>query len=454
MTAFDKKGREELDRLATQMKAHLDRVDASGKPWTSEDRETYHKMEADYTAKEELVLAREKNTSVIDKLAQPHEPGSGPRIVPGEVVEQAQDEYRLTPRAYQERQKLYKASPHARAFGNYLRQPINIQAGSGGLGADDQGVLAKFQVQNAQSTTTTQGGYLIPQGFSDQLEEAMLWYGGIDGVVQEFDTATGAPMPWPTVNDTMNKGAIIGQNVQVSEQDFVFGQVTFQAYIGSSLMVLIPVALIEDSYFDMEGLTAQMLGTRLGRLLNWKGTVGTGSAEPTGIVNAGVTAGNILTLGAGNTASIAYANLVDLEALVDPAYRYNPGSRWMFADAELKLLKKLVDGQNRPLWQPGISASFREGAAVDLVASKPMILDHPYVINQDMAVPAASAYSMLFGDMKRFKVRRVAGGITVLRLVERYADYWQIGFVAFMRFDTNLIDAGTHPVAVLQQSAS
>jgi len=120
----------------------------------------------------------------------------------------------------------------------------------------------------------------------------------------------------------------------------------------------------------------------------------------------------------------------------------------------LKLLKLLVDGNDRPLWQPGLTASFREGAAVDLVASKPTILDHPYIINQDMAVPSASAYSMLFGDMSLYKVRRVAGGITLIRLVERYADYLQVGFTAFMRFDGNLIDAGTHPIAVLQQSAS
>jgi HK97 family phage major capsid protein len=145
---------------------------------------------------------------------------------------------------------------------------------------------------------------------------------------------------------------------------------------------------------------------------------------------------------------------VDLEHSIDPVYRYTPSTRFMFSDTELKLIKKLVDGNNRPLWQPGLTASFREGAAVDLVASKPTILDHPYVINQDMATPAASAYSVLFGEMDAFKVREVAGGTTVMVLRERYADYLQVGYTAFQRFDSNLIDAGTHPIAVLQQSSS
>jgi HK97 family phage major capsid protein len=146
-------------------------------------------------------------------------------------------------------------------------------------------------------------------------------------------------------------------------------------------------------------------------------------------------------------------NLVDLEHLVDPAYRNNPASRWMFSDTMLKLLKKLVDTQNRPLWQPGLTASFENGAGVlGIGGAGPKMLDHEYIVNTDMAVPAADAYSMVFGDLSTFKVREVAGGTTVLVLRERYADYLQVGFIAFQRFDSNLIDAGTHPIALLQQS--
>jgi HK97 family phage major capsid protein len=313
---------------------------------------------------------------------------------------------------------------------------------------------SQLGIRNAQSTLAgSAGGYVVPQGFSDQLMEAMKWYGGIEGVTGEFTTETGNPWPWPTVNDTTNMGRIIGQNVQVTETDLTFGQVTFNSYILSSDLCLVPIALMQDSYFDFDALLAKLLGVRIGRLLNNVCTTGTGSGEPTGIVTAAVAAGNILTLLTGNTASISYPNLVDLEHSVDPDYRYSPNARWMFNDQMLRLLKKLVDGNNRPLWQPGLTASFREGGAVDLIANKPTILDHPYVINQDMAVPAASAYTVLFGDMSTYKVRRV-GTPAVLRLVERYADYLQVGFIAFFRCDANLIDAGTHPLAVMQQSAT
>ena len=304
------------------------------------------------------------------------------------------------------------------------------------------------------TTTGSQGGYVVPQGFSRDLDAAMLWFGGIDGIVGKFTTTTGNPWPWPTTNDTTNKGRIIGQNVQMTETDLVFGQVTFNAYIGSSDLVLIPQALLEDSYFDLNQLLAELLGIRLGRLYNWKCTVGTGTNEPTGIITAATTAGNILTLTAGNTASIAYNNLVDLEHSVNPSYRNRDSSRWMFSDSMLKLLKKLVDGNNRPLWQPGLTASFASGAGVDVSTSNPKILDHAYVVNADMAVPAASQYTIAFGDMSKFKVREVGSGVTLIRLVERYQDYLQTGFLAFRRFDSQLIDSGTHPLALLQQSAT
>ena len=67
---------------------------------------------------------------------------------------------------------------------------------------------------------------------------------------------------------------------------------------------------------------------------------------------------------------------------------------------------------------------------------------------------ASNAYPAVFGDLTKFKVRRVAGDVTVLRLAERYADYLQVGYIAFLRADSNLVDAGTHPVATLQNSTT
>jgi HK97 family phage major capsid protein len=107
----------------------------------------------------------------------------------------------------------------------------------------------------------------------------------------------------------------------------------------------------------------------------------------------------------------------------------------MFHDTTLKALKLMVDGQSRPLWQPGFA-----GFATD---QPDTILGYPYVINQNMPVMAASAKSILFGDFSTYVVRDVQGGLVIRRLVERRALEDQVSFLAFMRSDGRKISAST-----------
>jgi HK97 family phage major capsid protein len=440
----------------------LDKAKRAGRGLNSDERSRYHAMTEEFSRLELQVLG-EHSDGIEARMAAP-ERRRGPQIseTGGDLVPDA--------RAFEEMQDTFRVSrhdqrhrtPHDRAFSNYLRNNLD------GLDADDRELVVNGGgrgrgfggggFRNANSTTSgASGGYLVPTGFSQQLEQALKWFGGIDGVVDVFHTETGNPMPWPTLDDTQQQGRIIGQNVQAVETDPTFGQVTFNAYIFSSDMVLIPKALLQDSYFDLDALLAKMLGTRIGRKLNAACTTGTGTGQPTGIVTAAVDAGNIHQFGTGYTTAVSYNEIVNLEHTLDAAYRYNSSTRFMFNDAVLKSLKQLVDGNNRPLWQPGLTASFQEGAAVDLLNSKPTILAHSYVINQDMTSPAASAYTWLFGDMSKYKLRKV-GDIEVLRLVERYADYLQVGYLAFLRADGQLVDAAGEsslsPIAVGQQSAT
>jgi hypothetical protein len=64
--------------------------------------------------------------------------------------------------------------------------------------------------------------------------------------------------------------------------------------------------------------------------------------------------------------------------------------------------------------------------------------------------PGLAAKTVLFGDTKKYLIRRVRD-LRVLQLVERFADYGQVAFIGFARYDGNLLDAGTHPVKYLVQ---
>ncbi len=327
-----------------------------------------------------------------------------------------------------------------RAFGNFLR------FGMAHLSPEDrtiaQRALSPVRAALAEGTGAA-GGYTIPQGFYDQLTDAQKAYGGmLTGGASIIDTETGNTLPMPTSNDTNNVGALLAENTQVTTQDVNFGVMSLGAYTFTSKLVLVSNQLLQDSAFDLGTWLSGKLGTRIARALNNYFTVGTGQAggQPFGIVPAAVASGATVTGATGETTSLIYDDLVNLEHAVDPAYRQN--GKFMFNDAVLKILKKLKDGYGRPLWLSGIG-----------VKEPDTINGYPYLINQSMPVPAANAVSMVFGDMSSYMIRRVAG-TQLLRMTERYADYNQTGFLAFQRWDGTLLDAGTHPVAAFQQSAT
>ena len=423
--------------LALNVVILVDSAKKAGRGLNTEERSQWARMVSEFDSNEATISASERVDSIERSLST-----VGDNIAPTLY----HDSERMT---IGSRKPPKDESPHGQAFAKWLRHGMSALSSSQQTLMSTRSVSADaLGIQNAQTVTGSGGGYLIPQGFSNTLEEALKWYGGIIGEVGTFDTETGNPLPWPTVNDTSQMGRMLAINTQVTETDLVFGQVTFNAYMGSSDLVLCPLALMQDSYFDMDSFLARALGTRLGRLVNKQCTVGTGGGTaPTGIQTAAIAAGLIVTGATGSSTGIGYKDLVNLYHAVDPAYRQRPTAKFMFADSTLKVIRLLVDTAGRPLWQPGITAGFGGGFPQT-------ILDKEFVVNQDMPAMAASAYGVLFGDLSCYKLRRVAGGVTLMRLVERYADYMQVGFLGFMRFDGNLIDAGTHPIAVWQNSAT
>ena len=286
----------------------------------------------------------------------------------------------------------------------------------------------------AQSLSGSAGGYTVPQGFLNQLEASLLAFGGMREVATVLRTAEGNDLPIPTVSDHANVGAILAENTQVAEQDMTFGQITLKAYKYSSKLIRVSAELLQDSAIDLESFIGGALGERIARILNTHFTTGDNSSKPQGITSSGA------GITAASATAITYGELVELQHSVDPSYRQN--ARFMMHDSTFKAIRKLLDGQNRPIFQPDITA-----------ASPGTLLGSPIVINQDCATIAASAKAVFFGDFSKYLIRDVQD-FTLLRLEERYADYHQVGFVGFSRHDGRILDAGTDPIKHLVMAAS
>ncbi|RVO85993.1 phage major capsid protein [Sinorhizobium meliloti] len=367
----------------------------------------YDRLEA-RIKREEALEARERDLNAADD----RRPNGEDRSVQGGRQENA-DEAR------------------AAAFRSYLRHGLED------MPAEERKIVREMRAQAVG--TDSKGGYLVPEGFMAELVKSLKAWGPMldPGVTRVLTTTAGNSIPWPTMDDTSNEGSLIGENTQVTETEVAFSTKTLEAYKYTSGVVLVSAELLQDSAIDVEGTVRSAMAERIGRIGNRHLTVGDGSAKPNGIVTAATA-----VTGVAAAAALTFDDMIELFHAVDPAYRDDPSVRFMFNDGTLKALRKIKDTvTGNYIWQP---ADVRTGAPAT-------ILDKPYSINQAMAAIGASNKSVAFGAFNRYVVRMVRE-FAIRRLVERYADYDQTGFIGFTRLDGELLDAGA--VRVLQHAAS
>ncbi|OHT19916.1 phage major capsid protein [Edaphosphingomonas haloaromaticamans] len=329
-----------------------------------------------------------------------------------------------------------RADRYSAAFRNF------ILYGERSLSAEDADILRRARAeQSGQQSNGAAGGYLVPTGWGGKLLEALKAFGGMRNVATVLPTAGGNQLPWPTVDETAVEGEIVPENTAATAGDITFGTTQIGAYKFSSKIVTIPFELLQDQGpgMDIEAFVRRALATRISRITNRLFTVGTGTAQPQGIV----TAAGVGKAGAtGKATDVDFDDLIDLEHSVDPAYRSMPGVGWMFHDTTLRQLKKKKDADNRPIWLPGVTS--REPDT---------ILNYRYEINQHMPQMAANAKSILFGDFSQYLIRDIMN-VTLFRFDDSaFITKGQIGFLAWSRHDGKLVSAGA-PVKAYQNSAT
>lgn len=323
-----------------------------------------------------------------------------------------------------------------------------LQGGLTALTPDQRNAMASRvnpDIRAAMSTTTTtEGGYTTALEYQRSVEQALKEFGGMREVSTVFQTATGMQLQFPTGDATAEVGEIVGQNAAVAALDTTFGLVTLDVYKYSSKKIALPFELLQDSFIDIEAYIREVLQMRLGRIQNTHFTTGTGTGQPKGVVTA-ATSGKVGTTG--QTTTVIYDDLVDLEHSVDPAYRRMGNVGFMMNDSSLKVVRKLKDSQGRPIFVPGYEQG-NPGGAPD------RLLNRPIYINQDVASMAANAKSILFGPFSKYRVRDVMD-LTLFRMTDSaFTLNGQVGFVAFMRSGGNLIDISGTTIRYYANSAT
>lgn len=290
----------------------------------------------------------------------------------------------------------------------------------------------RLLIQNTMSTTTgSEGGNTVQTIVASRLIDLMKAYAFMRAVSDQVSTENGADMSFPTSDGTAETGEWVAQNAAAAAADPTFGTRAVNTFKAGSKVVAVPIELLQDSQIDIAGFVLNRLGQRIGRISNTGYTTGSGTGQPFGFVSVASTGKTGTT---GQTLTIIYDDLVDLVDSLDVAYLQGPNEpKFMMSQTMRRVVRKIKDTSGRPIWTPSYDSGMTAG-------TPDRLLGYPVAINNDMAVPAANAKSLAFGDFKKYLIRD-AMQVTLYRFDDSaYAKNGQVGFLAWARTGGNLLD--------------
>lgn len=367
-------------KIWQQAKDFLDEKHQESDVLSAEDNATYEKMEADVVSLGKEIDRLTKQMEIDNQLKMPT---SQP----------------LTTNPATDKQNIIT---------NYSQDFWNLMRG-------------QAPVTNAlKEGTDPDGGYLVPDEFEKQLIQKLHEANILRSISNVIQTNSGEhKIP---VVATEGTASWMEEEAAYTESNTQFSQVSLGAH---KLGTLIKVSeeLLNDSAFDLMGYLSEEFGRRLGDAEEKAFLTGTGSGQPTGMLND--TTGATLGSTAKSSTDINFDDLIDLFYSLRAPYRKN--AVFIMNDDTVKAVRKLKDKNDQYIWQPSVQAGQPDH-----------ILNCPVLTSQYMPTLAASNKPVLFGDFNYYWIADRQGR-TFKRLNELYAVTGQVGFLGSQRVDAKVI---------------
>ncbi|HUM33634.1 MAG TPA: phage major capsid protein [Candidatus Saccharicenans sp.] len=292
-------------------------------------------------------------------------------------------------------------SPERKAFVSWIRK------GEKNLAPDE------LKVMRVSEDVT--GGYVTPVEFDSRIIELLKVFSPVRELAEVFTIGgAGVEIPKESAVDMDAFAAWPGETL--AAQDLKFAEERFTPFELQAL-VTPKRTLIEDAAFDIEAYiqrkVAEIYAYKEGKAF----VIGDGVNKPEGLLSA-----NISSVNSGDASKITADGLFKLVYNVSTPYAR--GAAWLLNRLTILEVRLLKDQENRYLWQPALQAG-----------EPSTLLGYPVYESPDMPTVASNAYPVIFGNFRAgYKiVDRV--GMTVQRLVEKYATEGKIGFLFWKRVD-------------------
>lgn len=264
------------------------------------------------------------------------------------------------------------------------------------------------------------GGFTTPEDFHAQMIKKMMTNATIRSLAMVATTSRDIAT-WPKISYTTDNKYTSGARVTWTGEspssstvhrvtDPVFGQYSIPIH---TAMASLPLTnnLIEDSAFDIAGISSDLLAEAFSLDENDAFINGTGVARPMGILTQVGGDGPAAT-NSGTASLLTADGLISLWGAQPSQYERN--SVWLFSKATEMAIRKLKNVDNDYLW-PIVTSQGNLGV------HPRELLGFPTLRDEFMPAVAANAYPIIFGDLSGYLILdRV--GFSIQRLTELYAE--------------------------------
>jgi len=307
-----------------------------------------------------------------------------------------------------------------------IARPVVERATSQQSDADLIRALARGEMRSANfETRTITGGSTgapVPTSFYDQVIMRARLVGPMLDISTVLNTQGGENLQIPSLA-TYSAGTVFSQGSVIGASDPTFNAFVTLGAFKYAFLTQISRELIEDSGVDILSFLADQTGNALGFTVNNALTVGTGTAEPNGIMTK-TTLG--ITGGTGVAGQFTADNLIDLLYSLDGAARRLPGFGFMMNGASIGKVRKLKDTAGNYIFQPALA-----------LGAPDTLLGYPLYENPAVVDTGVNAKSVAAGHFPSYFVRQV-GGIRLDRSDDFAFSSDLVTFRATIRLDGNL----------------
>lgn len=278
------------------------------------------------------------------------------------------------------------------------------------------------ELRALQVDPATQGGNLLPpQQFVAELIKEIDDAVFIRRLATVIPVNTSDSLGASTLDTDLDDADWTTEVQSITEGTMTFGKRELKPNQLSKL-VKVSMKLLRTSAIPVESLVSQRLAYKFAITEEKAFLLGSGTGEPLGLFTVstdGISAARDVPSTGGN---------ITADSLIDAKYalkaQYRNGAQWIFHRDVVKLIAKLKDNDDQYLWRPGIS-----------LGQPDTLLNLP--VNESEYAPNTVAVDNYVGIIGNFRYYWIAElmGMELQRLNELFAQTSQVGFIGRMWVD-------------------